>query len=448
MATKDRMQTTAGSWALLGSIVPRDAHTVSLLRKAGAVMIGHANMSEWASARSRTYSPGYSPRGGQARNPFNLSVTPFASSSGSAVAVSANIVPLSIGTETDGSIIGCALINGVVGIKPTVGLTSRAGVIPISETLDTVGPFGRTVADAAQGLNAIVGADDHDVFTLVLERRQEKDYSTCLATKDALKGAKFGVPSKGCWEFVAGDERAVAQRILDAMVKAGAEIVYVDFPCAEDRIRPDGIWDWEHGDPTKSQFTVAKVDAFNNINDYLKELSGTTIKTLEDVVAYNDANGGTEGAVAGEHAAFGSGQDLFREIISARGIKDATYEKARHHVQTMCRTHGIDAALQQTSEDGESFQLDGLLACDRRGVVGQIAAQAGYPIICIPIGLDSEGIPVALSIHQTAWEEGKLIRWASAIEDLVHERFSWRPTPEYRMAHSKNIPVYKEDTWP
>lgn len=143
MATHDKMQTTAGSWALLGSKVPKDAFIVSRLRQAGAVILGHTNMGEWASVRSSEYSTGYSPRGGQCRNPYDLSKSPFGSSSGSAVAVSASIVPLAFGTETDSSIIGPASINGVVGIKPTVGLTSRSGVIPISKNLDTVGSFGK-----------------------------------------------------------------------------------------------------------------------------------------------------------------------------------------------------------------------------------------------------------------------------------------------------------------
>lgn len=166
------------------------------------------------------------------------------SSGGSAVCVAANIVPISIGTETDTSIIGPANISGVVGIKPTVGLTSRSGVIPISETFDTVGPFGRTVHDAVIALNAIVQSDDRDPATKNPSRVQERDYTTFLADRSALKGARFGLPWKRCWEFVPHDQMEVANEVLDAMREVGAEITWTDLPCAEDRIRPDGMWDW------------------------------------------------------------------------------------------------------------------------------------------------------------------------------------------------------------
>ena len=244
------MQTTAGSWAFLGSKVSKDAHVISLLRKAGAVVLGHTNMSEWASVRSTEYSTGYSPRGGQTRNPYDLSCSPcklvkslyadqlreidtiiVGSSSGSAVAVSANIVPLAFGTETDTSIIGPASINGVVGIKPTVGLTSREGVIPISKKLDTVGCFGRTVSDAVYGLNAITGIED-------------EDYTKYLTSRSALKGAKFGLPWTRCWDSVSTDLKAVASNVLKAIEGAGGQIIRTDFPCAEDRIGPNGRWDW------------------------------------------------------------------------------------------------------------------------------------------------------------------------------------------------------------
>ena len=166
------------------------------------------------------------------------------SSSGSAVAVSANIVPLSFGTETDTSIIGPAMINGVVGIKPTVGLTSRSGVIPISEYMDTVGPFGRTLADAVHGLNAIVGADKRDIFTLQPFRHQEEDYTTFIKSKAVLKGARFGLPCKGCWDLVPPDQKMLASRLFTAITDAGGEIMHTDFPCAEERIPSDGNWDW------------------------------------------------------------------------------------------------------------------------------------------------------------------------------------------------------------
>lgn len=244
MATKDKMETTAGSWALLGSIVPKDAHIVHLLRTAGAVILGKSNLDEWAGMRSSDYSNGYSARGGQCRNPYILSRSASGSSSGSAAAVSANIVPLAFGTETDTSIIWPGMVCGVVAIKPTVGLTSRAGTVPISETQDSVGPYGRTVADAARALDVIAGVDCDDGFTLLPERRQEKSFHECLADKSALKGARFGLPMKRFWDLAPNPQKRVAEHVLRLMKEAGAQIVPVEMPCAEERIHEDGHWDW------------------------------------------------------------------------------------------------------------------------------------------------------------------------------------------------------------
>ncbi|KAL9079764.1 MAG: hypothetical protein Q9157_001385 [Trypethelium eluteriae] len=319
MATKDKMQTTAGSWALLGSKVPKDAFVIAKLREAGAIILGHANMSEWASVRSKIYSTSYSPRGGQS------SQCEVGSSGGSAVTVSSNIVPLSFGTETDTSIIGPAQINGVVGIKPTVGLTSRAGIIPVSESLDTVGTFGRTVLDAVQGLNAIAGKDYDDQATQDSRIAQYCDYTSFISSKIDLKGAKFGLPIKRCWDVVPKDQKQAVSKILDAITATGAEIIPTEFLCAEERIQKDGAWNWEFGVPSESEFTIVKVEAYNGINEYLSKLSETDVKTLEDIVAYNLDNRGSEGAQCGDHPAFPSGQDNFEEILECKGKKDATY---------------------------------------------------------------------------------------------------------------------------
>ncbi|KAK5951944.1 hypothetical protein OHC33_006830 [Knufia fluminis] len=442
VATKDRMQTTAGSWALLGNVVPEDAFVVRKLRQERAVILGHANMSEWASVRSKAYSTGYSPRGGQVRNPFDLRRTPFGSSSGSAVVVSANLVPVSLGTETDTSIIGPASINGVVGFKPTVGLTSRSGVIPISENMDSVGTLGRTVADAVAGLDAIVGADDRDRFTVVADRQQKGPYSGHISNREVLKGARFGLPIKRCWELCPADCQAVASRVLDAIREAGATIIEVDLPSIEERTSPDGGWDWEHGDPDKSEWTVAKVDTYNGINAYLSSLTQTSIKSLEDVLEYNKQNPGTEGATPGEVPAFPTGQDNLLEIINCHGQKDAVYESALKHIQKQTRDNGIDAALKYHDPESEfEAQLDALLFCDRRGIGQQYAAQAGYPIVCIPIGLDAKGLPVSLSIQHSAWKEDQLVKWASAIGDLWNAKHGWRATPTFKHLTAKNIPI-------
>ncbi|KAL9133782.1 MAG: hypothetical protein Q9175_005037 [Cornicularia normoerica] len=297
------------------------------------------------------------------------------SSSGSAVAVSANIVPLSFGTETDTSIIGPASINGIVGIKPTVGLTSRAGVIPISKSMDTVGSFGRTVADAVRGLNAIVGIDERDTITCSSSRFQSKDYSKYLTTKASLKGARFGLPNRRCWEFVTSDIRDKALQVIEAIEEAGADIVEVDFPCADDRIPPDGNWDWTHGEPSESEFSVVKVEAYNSINSYLSELSGTRMETIEDVITYNQENGGTEGANPGEHPAFPTGQDNFQQIVQSCGEETETYYQALKYTQQKCRAEGIDAALK---DDKTKQDLAALILFDRKGAGQQLAAQADF----------------------------------------------------------------------
>lgn len=238
------METTGGSWALLGCKVPKDAHIVNLLRRAGAIVIGKSNLDEWAGMRCHTYSCGYSARGGQCRNAYMLTRSPNGSSSGSAVAVSANLVPLAFGTETDCSIVSPGAVNGVVAIKPTVGLTSRGGVIPISETQDSVGPFGRTVADCAYAMDAAVGPDPDDKFSIQPDRRQVASYRKSLTSHESLKGAKFGLPIKRFWDVAPDPQRKVVAKVLELMREAGASIIPVDMPCSSERLSEDGEWDW------------------------------------------------------------------------------------------------------------------------------------------------------------------------------------------------------------
>lgn len=245
IASKDKMQTTAGSWALLGSAVPRDAFVVSKLRDAGAVLLGKATLSEWADIRSSNYSEGYSARGGQARSPYNFSVNPGGSSTGSAIAVSNNIVPFSLGTETDGSVINPAMRNAIVGIKPTVGLTSRAGVIPESEHQDTVGVFGKTVADAAHVLDAIYGIDERDNYTLAqAERTPSNGYAQYVNKADALKDAEFGIPWDSYWKYADPEQLEILDTMIEIIREAGATIVNgTELPHHETIVSPNG-WDW------------------------------------------------------------------------------------------------------------------------------------------------------------------------------------------------------------
>lgn len=322
--------------------------------------------------------------------------------------------------------------------------------MPISETQDSVGCYGRTVADAALALTAIAGSDSEDEYTTVPCRRQPASYTDCLADRQALKGARFGLPRERCWDVAPLPQRQVVEQVLTWMRDAGATIVDVNFPCAEERLHEDGRWDWERygkSAPEKSEITVSKVECCYLMGRYLSKLSNTPMKTLEDIVRYNDENNGSEGGMVGTLPAFPDGQRLFRDCVATHGIKDETYHAAKTHCQTQCRQNGIDAALKPPSHDCPSSpssddRLDGLLFCDVKMAGQCIAAQAGYPIISVPAGLDPKGIPVALTIQHTAWAEARLVRWASAVEDLlVHQRGRGRETPRYENHLAKNVPV-------
>ncbi|KAI9796328.1 MAG: hypothetical protein M1835_004319 [Candelina submexicana] len=444
-ATKDRMETTAGSYALQGSIVPRDAYVVSRLRAAGALLLGKATMSEWADMRSNNYSEGYSGRGGQARSAYNLTLNPGGSSSGSAIAVSVNEVSFALGTETDGSVINPAERNAVVGIKPTVGLTSRAGVIPESEHQDTVGTFGRTVRDATYVLDAIYGVDPLDNYTSAQSGHTPQDgYVTSLSTKDALKGATFGLPWQSFWTRADPAQLAQLMELLKIIESAGANIINgTEIPDYETIVSPNG-WNWDYGTtrgrPNESEYTVVKVDFYNNIATYLSSLTNTDMKSLEDIVQYNIDNTGSEGGLPNTLPAFASGQDGFLASLDTKGIRDETYWQALSFTQRSTREGGIDAALMH---DGK--MLDGLLVPPDVGQTYQIAAQAGYPMITIPAGINKvSSMPYGLAIMNTAWSEAALIKWASAIEDLqlsTSNTIYKRTLPTWKGYKQRNIPV-------
>ena len=322
IAVADKTHTTAGSLALKSSRPARDAHVVKLLREAGAIPLGRANMSEWASMRSKTHSAGYSPRGGQTRNPYDLAKSPFSSSSGSAVAVSAGIAPVALGTETDTSVIGPAGVNGVVGIKPGIGVTNQDGVVPISGKMDVVGCFGRTVADAAA------------VLDVITEQSGESSYSRCISSSEVLKGSKFGIPTKRCWEMVEESCKAVAESVVQAMKEAGAEVFEVDFPSIDERVDESGSWDWERGPPQKSEWTVAKVDAYNDMTAYLQGLKKSEVRTVEDVVEFNKRHDESEGAKPGTMPnTYPGGQDNLIEIAESKGVEGETYRSALEHIR-------------------------------------------------------------------------------------------------------------------
>ncbi|CCC05824.1 hypothetical protein SMACR_00040 [Sordaria macrospora] len=446
IATKDQMETTAGSWALLGSVAPRDAHVVAKLREAGAVLFGKATLSEWADMRSNDYSEGYSARGGQCRSAYNLTVNPGGSSSGSAVGVAANTIAFSLGTETDGSVINPAMRNNIVGFKPTVGLTSRAGVIPESEHQDSVGTFGRTVADAVYALDAIYGVDERDEYTLAQDGKTPEDgYASYLTTKDALKDATFGIPWNSFWRYADPEQLRQLTALIQLIEDAGATIINgTEITDYERIVSPNG-WDWDYGTnrgyPNESEYTVVKVDFYNNIKTYLSELENTNIRSLEDIVQFNYDNDGTEGGHPWPqgHPAFRSGQDGFLASLATKGIKDETYYQALNFTQSSTR-NGIDDALTYKGK-----KLSGLFVPPDVAQAPQIAAQAGYPMITLPAGTHSaSGMGIGLGIMQTAYGEAELVKWGSAIEDLQKSTDTphKRTLPQWRDFLKRNIPVY------
>lgn len=447
IASKDKMQTTAGSWALLASIVPRDAFVVSRLRDAGAVLLGKATLSEWADMRSNNYSEGYAPRGGQARSPYNLTLNPGGSSSGSAAAVAANAIAFSLGTETDGSVINPAERNAVVGIKPTVGRVSRAGVVPESEHQDTVGTFGRTVRDATYALDVIWGVDVRDNYTLAQERQgptSPSGFVAYLTDRTALQGATFGLPWESFWVYTDPEQQAILMELVDLFRSAGATIINgTEITDYQTIVSPTG-WNWDYGTargyPNESEYTYIKVDFYNNIAAYLSELDNTNIRSLQDIVDYNYANDGTEGGNPYPLGipAFYSGQDGFLASLNTSGVMDEVYHQALNFCQTKTRA-GIDDALNHNGE-----RLDGLLVPPDVGQTYQIAAQAGYPMLTLPAGVHSvSGMPFGLALMQTAWAEASLVRMGSAIEDLQFASGTAfrRTLPSWRGYLEKNIPV-------
>lgn len=449
IATKDKMQTTAGCAALVGTIVPNDATVIALLRAAGGVLLGKANMSEWASMRASYYAEGFSSRGGQNRNPYNLAEHPGGSSSGSASAVAANMCVFSIGTETDGSLMLPADRNAVVSIKPTVGLTSMLGIIPEAPSMDTVGPFGRSVEDATIILDIIVEKSPVPKDKVHVSKSSSGlhnaagVYTSCLAKKNALRGAKFGLPRRRVWETASKNVKhksvyVALRETLKQIEEAGAQVLDVHLPSAEDIIAPDG-WDWDYAagefGSALSEFQVVKKEFYQSLPKYLSTLEGNTdrVLSLEDVVAYNVRHTDQEGGVPGTHPAWPTGQDNFDRCLQSKHDSDVVYSKALEYIRRKSQDEGIDAALQH-----EGDGLDGLLVPLQAegGVACSVAAKAGYPMITIPVGVDDVGVPFGLGIIQTAWKEKSLIRYGSAIEDLVHRRHQ----PTFLNVGTENYP--------
>jgi amidase len=415
--TGDRMQTSAGSLALVGQPALQDAVIAAKLRAAGAVILGKTNLSEWANFRSTGSSSGWSGRGGQTRNPYALDRNPSGSSSGSAAAVSANLCAVAIGTETDGSIISPSSHCGVVGIKPTVGLTSRAGVVPISHSQDTVGPHARCVADAAAVLSAIADVDlQWGNLGEIAQRRGTS--APRLSTADllsagnlgeiALQGARIGVLRGGSFSGYSAGTDAIYENALRALRDAGAVLIDpVEIPTA------GGFGN----DP--AELVVLVHEFKRDLNAYLATRSGVPVRTMADVIAFNKAHANAEMPFFDQEWMILADSDPFPKDV---------YEKALARGRSMAGTQGIDAAL-------AAHQLDALVAPSdmpaglidlvnggfHPGDSTSLAAKAGYPIVTVPAGM-WQGLPVGLSFIGTAWSEPALIQFAYAFEQATHAR--------------------------
>ena len=402
--TADRMTTTAGSLALAGSIPLRDSFVAQRLREAGAVLLGKANLSEWANIRSSHSSSGWSGRGGQCRNPYALDRNPCGSSSGSGSAVSANLCAAAIGTETDGSIVCPSTANGLVGIKPTLGLVSRAGIIPIAHSQDTAGPMARTVRDAAILLAAIAGVDPRDAATADAGRAP-KDYASFL-DEAGLRGARIGVARKFLGFHAAVDR--VMEGALAEMKRRGADLVDpADIP--------------HTGEYDESELTVLLYELKADLNAYLASLGPRApVRTLADVIAFNEAHR-TE-----EMPYFG--QDLFIKAQEKGALTDLAYVEALAHNRRLAALEGIDAVMSKEKLDaivaptgGPAWMTDLVDGDHFGGGMSTPPAVAGYPHVTVPAGYVF-GLPVGISFVGRAWSERTLIRLAYAFEQATHAR--------------------------
>jgi amidase len=409
--TADRMTTTAGSYALEGSIPPRDSFVAEKLRAAGAIPLAKANLSEWANIRSMFSSSGWSARGGLCRNPYALNRNPCGSSSGSAVGVSANFGALAIGTETDGSVVCPANANGIVGIKPTVGLVSRSGIIPISHSQDTAGPMARTVADAAILLGALTGIDPRDEATTASDGRGHVDYTPFLDA-DGLRGARIGVARQYFGFHPEVDK--LMEAALEAMTGMGAELVDpADIPTRG-----------KFGD---AEFEVLLYEFKADLNSYLAGLGESApVRTLAEIIEFNEQN--TER----EMPYFG--QDLFVKAEEKGPLTSPDYLQALKKSRRLSRDEGIDAIMDTNRLDaivaptgGPAWTTDLVNGDHFLGGSSSAAAVAGYPNITIPAGF-VRGLPVGISFFGRAWSEPTLIRLAYAFEQATQHR---RP-PEFK----------------
>lgn len=404
------MVNSAGSLALADHRPVKDAPIVAALREAGAVILGKTNLSEWANFRSTRSSSGWSARGGQTRNAYVLDRTPCGSSSGTGTAIAASLATVGVGTETDGSILCPSAVNGLVGLKPTVGLVSRSGIIPISASQDTAGPMTRTVADAAVLLGALAATDDAaDPATREAAANRLPDYTRALDA-GALQGARIGVLRDR--NLLAQPDIAKAfERSLQALRSAGATLVDV-------RIATAGKWD-------EDEFTVLKYEFKDGLERYLRE-HGAPVRTFADLVAFNRANADREMPFFG--------QELFEQTQSLGPLTDAAYRTAAARARRLAGADGIDATLRKDDLDAlvvpttsPAWPIDLVNGDHFTGAGYGVAAVAGYPSLTVPMG-DAHGLPLGLAFIGTKWSEAKLLGYGYAFE----QRTRARTTPTYR----------------
>ena len=412
--TADGMQTTAGSLALLGSKPTRDSFVAQKLRESGAIILGKTNLSEWANIRSSHSSSGWSGRGGQTLNPYALDRNPCGSSSGSGAATAASLCVVAVGSETDGSVVCPSSANGLVGIKPTLGLISRAGIIPIAHSQDTAGPMARTVRDAAILLGALAGVDPRDSATSAGAGKAAADYTQFL-DPHGLRGARIGVARKYFGSNEAQDQ--LMNHLIDAMKRQGAEITDpADLPT--------------HGKFDDTELLVLLYELKSDFNAYLAGRPGAPA-SLKDVIDFNDRNREKEMPYFG--------QDLFIKAEAKGPLTSKEYIDALAANHRLSRQEGIDAVMDQFHLDaimaptaGPAWLTDWANGDHAAGGSSNAAAVAGYPDITVPAGFVF-GLPVGISFFGRAWSEPTLLKIAYGFEQTIQARRPPRFSPTLKL---------------
>ena len=402
--TGDKMQTTAGSLALKGNIAPQDAFIINKLRDAGAVVLGKTNLSEWANFRSTNSSSGWSGRGGQVRNPFCLDRSPCGSSSGTGAAVSANLCAVGIGTETNGSIVCPSGINGLVGIKPTLGMWSRSGIIPIAHSQDTAGPMARTVKDAAILLGVLAEFDPNDAETHIEKGEIFNDYTQFLNAVD-LSGMRIGIASQMIPEN--RKVKALFDAAVDALKSKEAEIV--------EEVKFENMRKW--GDPS---YQVLLYEFKADLNKYLAEHPDAPVKSMAEIIEFNKKNADREMPWFD--------QEIFEEAQAKGDLTTEEYLKALEESKRFAGKEGIDAVIAEHKLDaiiaqtnGPAWTIDWVNSDHFSGGSSSPAAISGYPNVTVPMGFVHD-LPVGISFFGKAWSEPTLLKIAFAFEQATKHR--------------------------